>query len=215
MSYQILRDAAGITSVGGDSNGWVRSPYGVRIAEDPNKAFKTLMEIERFVLAQDADNSEITANVTQWMNILKNVEQSDASSAALNRDKVTDEMANGKSLYTSPNYTDTRVGGNDAINPYWQFNRDDDIVPPLLRIPGMEAFTSGMGRVYAEMYDDNQEILWMRMGVPEFVNVLQFYTVSGNRQAAIAMNQDRSALWLVRSSAWCSVQRSGRSRSLS
>ena len=189
MSYQILRDAAGITSVGGDSNGWVRSPYGVRIAEDPNKAFKTLMEIERFVLAQDADNSEITANVTQWMNILKNVEQSDASSAALNKDKVTDEMAQGKSLYTSPNYTDTRVGGNDAINPYWQFNRDDDIVPPLLRIPGMEAFTSGMGRVYAEMYDDNQEILWMRMGVPEFVNVLQFYTVSGNRQAAIAMNQ--------------------------
>lgn len=189
MSYQILRDAAGITSVGGDSNGWVRSPYGVRIAEDPNKAFKTLMEIERFVLAQDADNSEITANVTQWMNILKNVEQSDASSAALNKDKVTDEMAQGKSLYASPNYTDTRVGGNDAINPYWQFNRDDDIVPPLLRIPGMEAFTSGMGRVYAEMYDDNQEILWMRMGVPEFVNVLQFYTVSGNRQAAIAMNQ--------------------------
>lgn len=189
MSYQILRDAAGITSVGGDSNGWVRSPYGVRIAEDPNKAFKTLMEIERFVLAQDADNSEVTANVTQWMNILENVEQSDAASAALNKDKVTDEMAKGKSFYTSPNYTDTRVGGNDAINPYWQFNRDDDIVPPLLRIPGMEAFTSGMGRVYAEMYDDNQEILWMRMGVPEFVNVLQFYTVSGNRQAAIAMNQ--------------------------
>ena len=76
MSYQILRDAAGITSVGGDSNGWVRSPYGVRISEDPNKAFKTLMEIERFVLAQDADNSEVTANVTQWMNILENVEQS-------------------------------------------------------------------------------------------------------------------------------------------
>ena len=146
MSYQILRDAAGITSVGGDSNGWVRSPYGVRIAEDPNKAFKTLMEIERFVLAQDADNSEITANVTQWMNILTNVQQTDAGSAALNKDGVTDEMAEGNPFYTSPNYTDTRVGGNDAINPYWQFNRDDDIVPPLLRIPGMEAFTSGITR---------------------------------------------------------------------
>lgn len=189
MSYQILRDAAGITSVGGDSNGWVRSPYGVRISEDPNKAFKTLMEIERFVLAQDADNQEISANVTQWMNILDNVQQSDARSAELNRTGATDELAPGKPFYSSPNYTDTRVGGNDAINPYWQFNRDDDIVPPLLRVPGMEAFTSGMGRVYAEMYDDNQEILWLRMGVPEFVNVIQFYTVSGNRDAAIAMNQ--------------------------
>lgn len=189
MSYQILRDAVGITSIGGDSQGWVRSPYGVRIVEDPNKAFKTLMEVEQYVLAQDASNKEITANVTQWMNILNNVEQSDEMTAALNRDGVKDEMAKGKSMYASPNYTDTRVGGNDAINPYWQFNRDDDIVPPLLRIPGMEAFTSGMGRVYAEMYDDNQEILWMRMGVPEFVNVLNFYTSTGNRNAAITMNQ--------------------------
>lgn len=189
MSYQILRDAAGITSVGGDSQGWVRSPYGVRLVEDPDKAFKTLMEVERFVLGQDADNSEIEANLVQWFNILNNVEQNDALSKELNVNNYTDELADGKSLYASPNYTDTRVGGNDAINPYWQFNRDDDIVPTLLRIPGMEAFTSGMGRVYAEMYDDNQEILWMRMGVPEFVNVLQFYTVSGNRNAALTMNQ--------------------------
>ena len=74
MSYQILRDAAGITSVGGDSQGWVRSPYGVRLVEDPDKAFKTLMDVERFVLGQDADNSEIEANLVQWFNILNNVE---------------------------------------------------------------------------------------------------------------------------------------------
>lgn len=185
----ILRDATEATSSGGVSQGWIRSPYGVRIVEDPNAAFKTLMEIERYVLAEDADNEEISTNVQQWYNILENSEISDARTEALNKDKYTDEMSTGKSLYTSPNYTDTRVGGNDAINPYWQFNRDDDIVPPLLRMPGMEAFSSGMGRVYAEMYDDNQEILWMRMGVPEFVNVLTFYADSGNSYAASAMNR--------------------------
>lgn len=189
MSYQVLQDAVALTSDGGISQGWARSPYGVRIEEDPDKAFKTLMDIERYVLAQDADNKEISANVTEWLNILENVEQSEAGDVIMNRDKELDQLSKGKSLYTSPNYTDTRIGGNDAINPYWQFNRDDDIVPTLLRMPGMESFSSGMGRVYAEMYDDNQEILWMRMGVPEFVNVLEFYTVSGDTNAAKAMNQ--------------------------
>ena len=189
MRNTILRDAAEATSTGGVSQGWIRSPYGVRIVEDPNAAFKTLMDIERYVLADDADNSEISTNVQQWFNILENTEISDSRTEALNKDKYSDEMKQGQSLYTSPNYTDTRVGGNDAINPYWQFNRDDDIVPPLLRMPGMEAFSSGMGRVYAEMYDDHQEILWLRMGVPEFVNILTFYTDTGNSYAAATMQR--------------------------
>ncbi len=183
----VLRDASEALSAGGVAQGWVRSPYGVRLVEDPNKAFKTLMDIERYVLAEDAEKNQVSTNVQQWLNILNNVEMSDSYSQSLNKDGYQDTMTDGKSLYASPNYTDTRVGGNDAINPYWQFNRDDDIVPPLLRMPGMEAFSSGMGRVYAEMYDDNQEILWMRMGVPEFVDIISFYASTGDQSAAAAM----------------------------
>mgnify|MGYP006955107269 FL=1 len=183
----VLRDASEALSAGGVAQGWVRSPYGVRLVEDPNKAFKTLMDIERYVLAEDAEKNQVSTNVQQWLNILNNVEMSDSYSQSLNKDGYQDTMTDGKSLYASQNYTDTRVGGNDAINPYWQFNRDDDIVPPLLRTPGMEAFSSGMGRVYAEMYDDNQEILWMRMGVPEFVNIISFYASTGDQSAAAAM----------------------------
>ena len=183
----VLRDASEALSAGGVAQGWVRSPYGVRLVEDPNKAFKTLMDIERYVLAEDAEKNQVSTNVQQWLNILNNVEMSDSYSQSLNKDGYQDMMTDGKSLYASPNYTDTRVGGNDAINPYWQFNRDDDIVPPLLRMPGMEAFSSGMGRVYAEMYDDNQEILWMRMGVPEFVDIISFYASTGDQSAAAAM----------------------------
>ncbi len=186
MAERILRDAVGITSTGGVSRAWARSPYGIRLVEDPTKAFKTLAEVERYVLAEDGGNEEVSRNVNEWFNILEKTEMS--NNAEMNRDGYQDTLAPGKSLYTSPNYTDTRVGGNDAINPYWQFNRDDDITPALLRMPGMEAFSSGMGRVYAEMYDDNQEILWMRMGVPEFVNVLSFYASSGDVRAASAMN---------------------------
>ena len=98
----VLRDASEALSAGGVAQGWVRSPYGVRLVEDPNKAFKTLMDIERYVLAEDAEKNQVSTNVQQWLNILNNVEMSDSYSQSLNKDGYQDTMTDGKSLYASP-----------------------------------------------------------------------------------------------------------------
>ena len=178
---QILKDAS-ITN-DASSPSWIRTPYGVRLSENPANSFKTLMQMERFVMAQDGSADEISANVAEWMSVIADAKNGDGS---MNKDGLAD----GDVFYSKPNYTDTRVGGNDAINPYWQFNRDDDIVPPSLCMKMLRGSDSdGMGRVYNEVYDSNQQILWLSMGVPEFVNLVSFYRDAGNVNAARAMNR--------------------------
>ena len=177
----ILRDA----SVSSDAStpSWIRTPYGVKLSENPANSFKTLLEVEKFVMAHDGSEPDIAANVYDWMAVI-----SDVNVGPGNMNK--DGLADGNAFYSKPNYTDTRVGGNDAINPYWQFNRDDDIVPPMLcmkLLRGSDA--DGMGRVYNEVYDSNQQILWLSMGVPEYCNLISFYRDAGNMNAAKAMNK--------------------------
>ena len=165
------------------STQWIKTPYGLRLTEDPEQAFHTLMEQERFVMAQDATEKN-GAYINQWMEELS----SSAQQGIENRDNIGE----GDLFYSKPNYTDTRVGGNDAINPYWQFNLDDDIVPPMLnlkKIEGINPTVGCMGRVYSEVYDSNQQILWLSMGVPEYTNLISFYADAGNKNAAAAMNR--------------------------
>lgn len=177
----ILRDAH--VSSDASISSWIRTPYGVRLSEDPANSFKNLMQMEKFIMAQDGENSGIIA---EWMQVLE-------SNKLGNGDVNKDGLADGDVFYSKQNFTDTRVGGNDAINPYWQFNRDDDIVPPSLVIQrhphsGTDV-SSGMGRVYNEVYDANQQILWLSMGVPEYVNLVSFYRDAGDINAARAMNR--------------------------
>ena len=44
-------------------------------------------------------------------------------------------------MFSKAYHQDTRVGGNDAINCLWQFNRDDDILHPI-------SYTSALGSSY-------------------------------------------------------------------
>lgn len=169
-------------------NNWLRSPYGIKLSEDPAKAFTTLIESIRFSLAEDAEIGEVSDNVFNYLKILEDDQLSNGGGDNAN------QLADGAVFYSKPNYTDTRVGGNDAVNPYWQFCRDDDIVPPNLYMStlgksGPGKTEGGMGRVYSEVYDANQRILWMCMGVPEFNNLVSFYMDSGNKNAAAAMNK--------------------------
>lgn len=182
---KILLDAVGSVTENGAVTSWVRTPYGIRLSEDPSECFKNIQDLEKFILGEDGENQEIKANVTEWFGILNST---DTNHGFGENYGGQNDMVNGRTFYTAPNYTDTRVGGNDAINPYWQFNRDDDITPPLLRIPGTGNESSGMGRVYAEMYDDNQQILWLQFGVPEFTSLVTMYAMSGNAEAVKAMN---------------------------
>ena len=70
---------------------------------------------------------------------------------------------------------DTRLGGNDAINSYYQYNKDDDIIYNVNKTPE----DSGMGRVYSKAIDDNQQILYLSFGLPQHNhNIIGFFARS-------------------------------------
>ena len=119
-------------------------------------------------------------------------------------DEATDEKLKGTlnemiasldlvpELYTKPNASDSSVGGNDAFNPYWQFGIDDDIIHPLTSTDGKGE--RGMGRVYSEIYNDTQQVLWLNMGVPEFVNFTEFWSDCIDDKLANLMNTGECSL---------------------
>ena len=90
-------------------------------------------------------------------------------------------------IYTRPNQSTTEIGGNDAINCYWQFNWDDDLVPPMLsaHMSQVSPITGGLGRVYSEMINSNQQLLCISVGVPKYARLLRFYSNLFNSAASV------------------------------
>lgn len=185
----ILKDAT-FCSFNATTPDWIKTPFGIKLVEDPEKTFQRLIDMEAYALAGTnipEMDGESRKSINEWLKLLQNTND---SLNGLN----PNGLADGNLFYTTPNYTDTRVGGNDVINPYWQFNRDDDIVPRSLLIdqtrkPGPGMTEGGMGRVYNETYNQNQQVLWLSMGVPEFNNLLSFYRNAGDSNAARLMNK--------------------------
>lgn len=105
---------------------------------------------------------------------------------------IIDTCDMAPNLYTKQNATDSSVGGNDAINPQWSFGIDDDIIHPLTSTDGIGK--SGMGRVYDEMYNRNQQILWLSMGVPHFSGLTSFFVDSIDPELSQLMNDGRASL---------------------
>ena len=180
------------------STTWVKYPYGVRLQEDPSTMFKSIKDYEDFVLEGDAAKGTID----EYNAILNSNTNSDLSGFG-----STGIVNNGEDVrfFNGPLYTDTRVGCNDAMNPYWQFNRDDDIRPAMMfpaQYVAKQSFSGsasdyvadighgcGMGRVYSEVYDAQQQILWLEAGVPRFTNLLEFYRDAADADVAAAINQ--------------------------
>lgn len=81
-------------------------------------------------------------------------------------------------------FRDTRIGANDAINCLPQFNRDDDIVHPMMQT---QPNGVGMGRVYAATAEQNQTIAWFTFGVPKFAQLKMFFEQAFNSDL-IALN---------------------------
>ncbi len=84
---------------------------------------------------------------------------------------------------------DSSLGGNDAINCFYQFNENDDIIPRANRINGQEKV--GMGRVYSETYDDQQQILHMSFGVADFSSIKKFYEAMIDQDLSQLMNSGK------------------------
>ena len=192
------------TSNGGNGS-WIKFPFGVQLQSDPAIAFKSILEYEQFVLKGEMNgtNKDYTNALDEYTKIMKAKEEEDVAALSGKNAFRSTEQPN-YNIFTESDYTDSRVGGNDAINPMWQFNRDDDIRPPMFipkqaQLANMSGISDdiandinhalGMGRVYAETYDDNQQILWLEAGVPRFINIIEFYRDAADADVAEAINR--------------------------
>lgn len=84
-------------------------------------------------------------------------------------------------------FADTTLGGNAALNSEYQFTRYADVPSAgLLATPmgdlGVNSIlqnerntgSTQMGRVYSEVFDDNQNLLYMRFGLPKYTGSVAF-----------------------------------------
>lgn len=81
---------------------------------------------------------------------------------------------------------DTSVGGNDAVNCYYQFNENDDIVHPINSISGFPGH--GLGRVYNEVFDEQQQLLHISFGVADFTSIFKFMETLFDKDMALLQN---------------------------
>lgn len=89
---------------------------------------------------------------------------------------VREMLADGQILpvfFSRRKCRDTSLGGNDAINCFPQFCENDDIMHPFTTVRDNDP--RGLGRVYSEMHDDQQQIMYLSFGVPVFSNLAAFY----------------------------------------
>ena len=101
------------------------------------------------------------------------------------KDQLSDVDFQNRTFTTaSLKFTDTAPGGNFSVNPLPQFTRFADI-----RSQGRftrnrtSGKTAGMGRYYSEAIDDNQQVIHMRFGVPQFNSLTTFFTGFYNSSA--------------------------------
>ena len=95
-------------------------------------------------------------------------------------------------------YTDTSLGGNFGINTKYGFTPSAD-VPIAGRLSGREEFdimsesmNYGMGRRYSEMFDDNEDILFLELGDPKFNSLISFVTNAVDYGTSVVANSGRS-----------------------
>ncbi len=105
--------------------------------------------------------------------------------------------------YSHSKCRDTSLGGNDAINCYYQYNETDD--PPHPFTMAETSASTGMGRVYSETIDDHQQILYMTFGIPVFNNLAGFYQDALDKQIADLTNTGTTTTLLKKLGAMASV----------
>ena len=136
-----------------DNGDWEKNPYAV-VLRKPLDTTRAYWEWKLALEHEEATTSE------QWKTML---------------DQLQDEVPY---LFYPPNLTDSSVGGNDAINCYWSFGEDDDIVyKDNFKTKNL---SGGLGRVYDDIYNSQQQLIWLRFGVPEYSGVTNFFDTEDN-----------------------------------
>lgn len=206
----LLLDIAGGSNSDVNSVGWIRTPYGVRIVEDPFFNPRSILEYIQFAtgMLDEAEPKPFTKEETVAFNELNSIMFGDEK---LGKDfgfdaNNSEDLIDGKNVMTMPIYADSRVGGQEAINPLWQFNRDDDITPEIYNSGNQKR--RGMGRVYAEKYYSKQKILWLQPGLPRYKNIFKFLfesfdaeALDYNRNGFLSMI-NKVFKWIIKGAVW-------------
>lgn len=85
---------------------------------------------------------------------------------------LSDEINNRRRYHTSSSrkFTDTSMGGNFAINPLPQFSENCDLAHQSIY-----SESTGTGRWYSEVLEDNSQLIHIRAGVPKFNSMTNFF----------------------------------------
>jgi hypothetical protein len=142
---------------------WDYMPFRVAIGEE----FQNIGEVLAYKNAvfgstNDVHNSQATNGVFDTLR--------DIFGIGDKNDPVQEMLS---TALEKPYFRDTRVGANDAYNCLWQFNRDDDIMHMVHTINKEKCI--GMGRVYATVTEQNQQICWFTFGLPIYCDLASFW----------------------------------------
>ena len=164
-----------------DTASFIKSIFTVKLATPtnaPNGDFSTYADIIGYMTASD-DSTVVgaTPGNPKLDPVMKDIFNS-----------INDQWGALPQYFTKGKCRDTSLGGNDAINSYHQFCENDDIPEhPFLRTVTNQPL-SGMGRVYSETYDDQQQILYLTFGVPKYNLLTNFYGNAITQNIAQLMN---------------------------
>jgi len=155
-----------------------QNKYVARIAL--GNSYQTNKEILTYILAGSDSGSAATINDTTSATLSASVNANAAPQTTIkNIIDSLPEYSTGKKL------RDTHVGGNDAVNSYYQFNEHDDVVHDVNTVSNDG---QGMGRVYNEAFDEHQQILYLSFGIPDFSSSGDFIRDSYNTSMAQLVN---------------------------
>lgn len=161
-----------------DSNrSWVRHPYGCSIGMSFSDYKAQLTEI--LLAGEEVNDKEIDIlskdSLDNASKAREEIEKAvDSVRGALEKEKKANTNV-GAHLTDIPGVTDSSIFGNDVINPYAGFCRDDDIVHREYKSQSGN-HTFRMGRVYNEIYNSKQQAVFMQFGIPKYRNLYHFIT---------------------------------------
>lgn len=162
---------------------WERVPYHtIRFGDSFANMYQYLMFKAEGIVNEN--ETKATASVTD---IINNAMQNKISTGKLMELFGLEKDGTAPKMLGKPFHQDTRVGGNDAINCLWQFNRDDDIMHPITTIN--PDYCIGEGRVYSSTTQTNQQICWFTFGVPYYSSLFATFKGAFNENLAKLNNQ--------------------------
>lgn len=151
---------------------WERQPYGVVLGKqfgDYEAALKAAVSL----MLDTREDAEAAIN-NGYGDSLIDSNKSDSVAGA-----------SAKVQYQAPSFGDASIFGNDVMNPYAGFCRDDDICRDMYQYskdtpkesashgqPQHNVF--GLGRVYAEKFDHRQQVVYFQFGIPKYRNLQSF-----------------------------------------